>query len=256
MTHSTQKTVATDVHGEFLADISLWNAVGNQKAVNKLKVLVNQHHTDLSTKRYPVVKPILLIGHEDSGRTVLAHSYSNSLGCDQCFTASSSSLALGGRDIVDFLKQGTEFSSFYFSHAEKLSPYCNNIISAVLKDRLLRTREIPGYREASILPFYKLMIFATTDITQVDPGLLKTVDLHLYLEPYSYSEICEILKQRIKYLHWPVENENLLKNIAEISCETVSIAINVLGWTYRCARANGEDVITAEHVNEALHLME
>ena len=255
MTNKTQKIIASDVQGQFLNDISLWNILGNQKSIDKLKIVASQYHTDQSENRAPSYSPILLSGIEGSGRTVMAHAYSNSLGCDKCYVADGSTLAMGGQGIVEFLQQGTEFSSFLIVDAEKLSAYHIHVLATVIKDRMLKIFEIVGVREASMQPWNRLIMFNTKDITQVKPELLNIIDLQLNICDNSTEVIHDILTQRISYLGWKVENTDLLQNIAEVSFETISVAINILSWTYRCARAEGEDVMTAKHVNQALHLM-
>ena len=250
----TEKTIATNVQSDFLTDTSLWSLTGNEKSVRKLRVTANQYHIDRSENRNPSISPVIFVGIGGSGRSTFAHAYSNALACDNCFQTNGSSLAMGGHDIVEFFQQGTEFSSYLINYADQLSTYCANIISMMVKDRILMVPEIMGRRKASMEPFNKLIMFSVRDLLQVDSEIIRNVDMQIYLNDYSSTEIYKILQQRVKYLGWAVENNDLLQNIAEVSFQTISIAIKTLAWTYRCARASGEEVLTAKHLNQALHL--
>ncbi len=163
---------------------------------------------------------------------------------------------MGGIDIVSCLQKGTDFSSYYINDIDALSPYCISILSDILTDQKLVIREIPRYRKASVESFHKLLMFSTTDLNQISSDLTKLVDIQLNINiDCSSEEIYQILNQRIQYLGWQIKNGELLRNISEVAFETVSIAIKILAWTYRCCRSSGEDVMTAKHLNQALHLM-
>ena len=251
------KIVYTDVHGNYLRDISIWTLIGNKTAVDKLKILINEFHNNKSESRKQKIKNILLCGKNGSGKTVLAHAYSNSLCCSTCFEADGATLSLGGQGISQFLQSGDNSSSYLIHNAEKLSSYCIHILNTAMRTKILIDYDyIEGIYKRHY--FNKLLMLTCSDISKVNPQLVKNIDVCLNLNgDLTEEETQGILEQRISYLSWTVnEKEKFIKSIVDIVGGDISKAIEILGWSHSCARDKGEDVITLKHLNRALHLLQ
>ena len=103
-------------------------------------------------------------------------------------------------------------------------------------------------------------MLTTSDVSKVNSQLVKNVGICLNLNgSLSDRETFDILDQRISYLSWIVdEKEKYIKSIVDIVMGDIDLAIEILGWSHSCARAEGEkdDVIKLRHLNRAIHLLQ
>lgn len=245
-----------DVHGQFLSDINLWKIVGNQHTVAKLQILVNEYLNNQVEGRNAKPKNILLAGPNNAGKTVLAHAYSNSLGCLNCYEADGATLSTGGECIYRFLNQGDNNSAFLIHHCEKLTAYCVHAINMVLQTHTLHYYDILETMEKQY-DFNQLLILTCSSISKINSQILKNIDEWFNVNNvFLPEEIHKILLQRITYLKWEVdEQDKFIKSIVDVVGGEVSKAINLLGWAHSCARATGVDLITVKHLNKALHIL-
>jgi Holliday junction resolvasome RuvABC ATP-dependent DNA helicase subunit len=257
MKNKTSEIINTDVHGEFLNDINLWKIIGNKTTVNKLQVLVNEYQNNASEGRRQKIKNVILHGKTGIGKTVIAHAYSNSLCCSQMYEADGTTLSMGGECIYRFLQYGNDNSSYLIHNAEKLTHYSIHILNTVLKTNVLVYHDFAENQDNEF-DFNKLLILSTTDISRVNSEIVKDIDVICSLnEKYADAEIFNIILQRISYLSWGVKDkEKIVESIVRVVNGDVYMAIKVLGWSHSCARSVGADIITLQHLNKSLHLLQ
>ena len=256
MKNSLHKRIVTDVQGNFLSEISLWNIIGNRNTVNRLKVLVDAYLNDKAEGRYPQINHVLFSGKKNSGRTVLSHAYAHSLGCSNVFEAEASTLAIGAEDISTFLQKGDRNSAYLFHNTWRLSPYCCSVIISALKENNLIIRDSFRRKETTIEPFNKLIMFTCEDIEKVNTEIVKNVAMSCCVGKYNRDDIRQIIEQRISYLALNfIEKEKIIDVVVQLAKGDVSLAIGILEWCFRCCRAVGSDSVSVKHLNHALHLL-
>jgi len=256
MKNKTKKTISTDVQWNFHKDINIWTIHGQNHVVSKLKVLVNEYHNNKSEQRNPKAKNILLSGNKNSGKTTLAHAYSNSLCCSQLYETDGSTLGMGGECAYTFLKQGDKDSSYLIHNADKLSPFSLHTFHCVLRTNILPYHDAMSNKTHKY-NFNKLLIFNCSNISVVNHQIMKNTDVWFNINNVFMDEdIYKVLVQRISYLGWAVdEQEKFIRSIVAVVRGNVSKTIEIIGWSHSCARADGKDRITLKHLNGALHLL-
>lgn len=250
MKNDTTTTAATDIESNFLNEISIWNLIGNQPVVSKLRILSMAYHNDKSEHREPHIKPIIICGPKSTGRTVLSHAYANSIGSSQLFQMDGIALS-----ISYFLDQGDEFSSYLINNADKMTAYTSQIISDVISRKELTIYNPFDRENIRKEPFHKLLMIGVNDLNKIGAELVKKCEV-CFLKGFSSEEVFQMLNQRILFLNWEIESEKVLENIVSVCKRKVALAIDILGWTYRVARSEGVDVMKEKHLNLALHLLQ
>ena len=250
---AAEKIVATDVGHHFLQDISLFRYIGQSKSVEMLTMTLDQYCNDLLMERNPCFQGILLVGPQGSGRRTLAHALANTMNC-QIYEADGLTMSMGGQDVSAFLEQGDRDQIHIIIRAEKLSPYCCQILIKALVENTLVKNE---YGEEKILqePYYPFIILLAEQTRLVNPILRREMDVMCELGKYTYDEISQIISQRLSYLNWQVESDSVIQAIVQVSCGWADRAVKLLDWSYRVCRSKDEEVITEKHLNQALHLL-
>jgi Holliday junction resolvasome RuvABC ATP-dependent DNA helicase subunit len=256
MKNQTTPTINTDVYGSFLQDINLWSVIGNQATIQKLQVLVDEYHNNQLDARRQKLKNILFCGKRGTGKTVLAHAYSNSLCCSQIFEEDGATLSIGGDGICNFLQQGDSNSAYMIHDAEKMTHYSVHAINSILKTNVLNNYDfLEGKME--YYEFKKLLILNCSDISKVNAQIVKNMAVVCKLnEIFTDVDIYNILLQRISCLSWNVkEKHKFIEFVVDVVGGNISLAIDILGWAHSCARAEGKDMITEKHLNQVLHIL-
>ena len=97
------------------------------------------------------------------------------------------------------------------------------------------------------------LLLSTTDEYSLLQPLRDRMKLLLRFEFYSVEELTEVLRHRIRALHWQVD-ESLLPLIAQRSRGTPRLALRLLQSCRRVCRSEGSSSITAEHLDRACQL--
>jgi Holliday junction resolvasome RuvABC ATP-dependent DNA helicase subunit len=246
-----------DVDENFLKDVSLWSVVGHAKSVSRLRVLCDYYLNSRSESMKARISHVMLVGRRGSGRTVLAHAYANSLGCSDVYEAEGSTLSLGGQDISAFLQQGDIFSGYLIHNAERLSAYCASVVVPILRDNILVVRDPFNRTETSKEPFNRLLMLSCSDVGRLNQGIFRNVDEICPAEDFNDVEMLRIVNQRLDYMKWHLtDREEIVKTVVDLSNGDVSLAVRILGWSYKCAKSVGQDSVEVKHLNMALHLLQ
>ncbi len=246
-----------DVDQNFLKDISLWKIIGNTKNVNRLKVLCDYYLNSKSNSIKLRMEHALFLGKRESGRTILAYAYANSLGCSNVYEVEGSTLSMGGQDITAFLQQGDMFSAYLIHGSERLSAYCASIIAPVLRGNILITRDQLDRTKTSKESFDRLLMLSCTDISRLNQGIFRNIAEAILMEEYNDIEMEQIVNQRLDYMKWHLsDREEIVKTVVDLANGDVAMAVKILGWSYKCAKAVGKDSVGVQDLNRALHLLQ
>jgi len=246
------KHVATDISA-FDKFVNLTNYIGNSQAVKKLQIVLDQHYWNKTQGRSnSKINSIMLIG---SNTTTLAKAYSNSFGNLEFFECEACNFGMGQAP-CDFFQQGNEFSTYFVKGIEQVPGYSIYGLVRILKDSTLLLPPVPGIRKQQKIKFNRLVILSARELDLINSEVFKYIDVYCYLKPIEKEEIYKILEQKIQILNWSVQSRAILKAIAEACNNDVNIAVQILDWAYRSARANGRDLITTADLYNTLHLLE
>ncbi len=97
------------------------------------------------------------------------------------------------------------------------------------------------------------LLLATTDEYGILAPLVQRMRLVLRFQFYSVKELTTVLLQRSRALGWSV-HEELLPLMAQRARGTPRLALRLLASCRRVCRAEGETMITAEHLHRACEL--
>jgi Holliday junction DNA helicase RuvB len=97
------------------------------------------------------------------------------------------------------------------------------------------------------------LLLSTTDEYSLLQPLRDRMRMVLRFEFYSFEELTEVLRHRIRALGWKVD-ESLLPLIAQRSRGTPRLALRLLQSCHRVCRSDGESSITLEHLEKACEL--
>ena len=102
-----------------------------------------------------------------------------------------------------------------------------------------------------------LLMFSSNDMSRVNNQIIRNIDVWFNVNNvFMEDDIYKVLAQRISYLGWEVcDKEKFIDAIVKIVGGDVNQAVELLGWSYSCCRAGGEDRISLKHLNRALHLL-
>ncbi len=98
------------------------------------------------------------------------------------------------------------------------------------------------------------LLLSTTDEYCLLQPLRDRMKLVLRFDFYSDEEIILLLMQRAHSLGWAVEEEELFAYIAMRSRGTPRLALRMLAAARRCARSQGEHIISGDHLSRAFDL--
>lgn len=94
------------------------------------------------------------------------------------------------------------------------------------------------------------LLLATTDEYQLLAPLRDRMRMVLRFEFYTTDELVQILRHRVRALHWDCD-EAVLPQIAQRSRGVPRLALRLVQAAHRCARSLGESVITQRHLEHA-----
>jgi hypothetical protein len=196
--------------------------------------------------------PILICGTPNSGRRCLAKATHNSFGNLRWKEIDGKILAYG-HNMEEWFKSSDVHESLFIRNAEHISPYCMNLIVRITKERKLLITH-PFEVQTETLPFESRLLIMSCDLKNIESlnPILDIISVRVNL-PYHLPEpdLFRVLKQRCHFLNWPVESDQLFRNIAKVSPH-VGQCVNILAFTHKVAMGQ---TMTSYHLNKALHLL-
>lgn len=245
----TGRTIATSVD-EY--EPSLWHMIGQFTVRTALIALVDQYHNDIIAGRYPDPPVVLLTGKTGMGRRYIAQCIHNAFG-NMEFREPASILGTT-EDPVAFWKTTTDLTTFYIPHITRLSMPTIGQVIQVIRDGYFNNTNFVGQTEI-VSVMNNLIVLSADRDEKVCPDILRWVTLKCDLTPSNNNEqIHEILKQRVKGLHWNASDSTLWL-VAQNADNNPGKAMKILQSSYMMSRAeNKDDCINVRHAKQAVLL--
>jgi Holliday junction DNA helicase RuvB len=229
------------------APTALSHLIGQKSVVEQVRVALDAAHQD--GKKFDHA---LLVGPSGCGKTQTAkviaaematelhEMLGQSITCPADFN--SVLLAAKDRDIL------------FVDEAHELQKEYQTALFLALDQRKLILAGGRSARGVQSIPLQDFtLLLATTDEFGVLAPLQQRMRLVLRFQFYSVAELTTVLLQRSRALGWSV-HEELLPLMAQRARSTPRLALRLLSSCRRVCRAEGETMITAEHLHRACDL--
>jgi len=229
---------------------SLWNFIGQSKALSLAKCVLEQNQLDVMVGRDPKPPSVLLTGENGMGKSVLAKSIAYAFGLTDIRIGYGNCLGYGD-DVGDYFLGGNDSSCFYIRYAEYLNQFAQNTIMKLLIENILYVTN-PLDRTTTQEDFpNRLIIFSATSTKGIIPQIINAIDVKIPLTPYTDKEISQMLYQRCWMLNWACTKDTM-DYIAHNAKFNAGKAMKMLQMTYRVARGRGEDYLRLQDATQAL----
>lgn len=220
---------------------SLAHMVGQQGVVNQLRVALDASFQD--GKR---LDDCLLVGPPGTGKSQIAAILGQEL-------AVKSHEALGqsitsSADLNTLLLSARDKEIIFIDEAHELQKLHQTALYLALDKRQV---VICGSKAVQSIPLanFTLLLGSTDEFCMLQP-LRDRMKLVLRFQFYSIEELTRIIRHRSKALGWEVD-ERVLPMIGQRARGTPRLALRLLQSCRRVCRADGEQVITLDHLQKA-----
>ena len=228
---------------------SLWNFIGQSKALSLVKCTLEQYQLDVMVGRHPKLPSFLITGEEGMGKSVLAKSISNAFGCLDIRIGYGNCLGYGD-NVGDYFLSGNNNSCFYIRYAEQLNQFAQNTIMKLLIEDVLYTYN-PLEQTSSQEEFTnKLIIFSAASTKRVLSQIVSNVDIKISLTPYTEKELSQIIYQRCWLLDWACTTDTM-NYIAFNAKGNAGKAMKMLQMTYIISRNQGRNMLQLQDATQA-----
>ena len=223
---------------------SLNHLVGNRAVVNQVRVAIDAAQQDSHRMVHAA-----MLGGPGLGKSLLASVIADEL-------ASSFIQILGQNlqrpaDLSALLLKATSRCVVHIDEAHELPKQIQTALYMALDQRVLK---LPGGEGVQNLPLEDFtLLLSTTDEYALLPPLVSRMKLLLHFEFYSEADLERIVETRAKALHWEMDS-TVLPGIASRSRSIARRALNILESSRRICRAEGESLITLEHLEKACRI--
>lgn len=226
---------------------SLSHLVGNRHVIDQVAVALDACQQDNKT-----MASALLVGPPGVGKSVLAACIAQELAVD--FHSVLGQSITSPADLNSLLLAATDKSVVFLDEADELRTEFQTALYLALDQRkiVLQTGVSRRCPQAIGIADFCLLLASNHEHCLAAP-LRERMKLLLRFGFYSESELAQILLHRSKALGWEVY-ENLLPEIAQRARGVPRQALRLLSASWRVARSQGEDTITAAHFKRACQL--
>jgi len=253
---SAHNHIIQDFNTAFDEDICLSTLLGQVKAVSMLEASISQHYWDISEGICRYLPPILLCG-KHSKHTV-ARAAANTIGCLEFIELSSLLVGAGATLTNCFECENDAFKAYHLSDIDRLPVYWTNQLFDLIQKRIITIFDPFDPQNPKVKECRGLIILSCSDITKVNPVIVKKLKPVIHLLDYTEGDIKQILAQRIRFYKLQF-NENdepdLLNIVPKLVAGNVELAIEILDWAYRSARSDGQYTIATHNLNRSLHFL-
>jgi Holliday junction resolvasome RuvABC ATP-dependent DNA helicase subunit len=247
---ATQEQIyGTDLTTDFDEDIDLKNLIGQDRVCKILQTIIDEHRWE-----HTFIRPVLLYGQ--GGSSAVARAYSNSLGNVRFHEIEGSQIGCGVA-LHELIDEIDEFTTYYITGVDMVGYIWNRELFQFVKDQLIFTPEIYGYRKAQKRYFWGQLIISAEKPTKFTETLEKHCEAVIHLNDcFADSDIGKILNQRIDYYGIELQDrEQTVNAIVQVVNGDVKLSINLLQWALKCCHAQGKSKITLQHINHSLRML-
>lgn len=220
--------------------------VGQERAVQLLKVALAAYWNDRAAGRNPDFGASLFVGPPGVGKTLLAQIIARELAgpMKECL---GQTFGLT-EDVYSMMLDLPDDAVLFIDEAHLVVPEVQTILFRAVEERKVFVPSGPFSSKHTAVPLHRFTtILATTDEHRLLAPLRDRMKLTLRFDYYQAHELAELCRQRAKALKWEVEPA-VFALIAARSKGTPRLAIRLLEGCYRTARAEGSDSIICLHL--------
>ena len=227
-----------------VAPSSVSHIIGQDGVVEQVKVTLDAAFQD--NRRFDHA---MLVGPPGMGKSMAANIIAQEMANDFLEVLGQSIANVG--DLNALLLQAGEKAVVHIDEAHELDKKLQTSLYLAMDKRRVF---IGGAKTVQSIPIadFTLLLSTTDEYCLLQP-LRDRMRLVLRFDFYPYDDLTTLLYQRIKALGWNVDEE-LLPRIAQRSKGTPRLALRLLQACRRVCRAEGEDIITADHLTRACAL--
>jgi Holliday junction DNA helicase RuvB len=220
---------------------TLNHVVGQSRAVAVLRTAIDAYfHDRQKAKEEEAFPHLLMTGPAGIGKTLLSEIVAREVACNlHTELAQNIKTPEHVHGALMMLEPG---DILFCDELHELPPTAQVTLYRALEERKL----FLGKRHVVTLPSFCL-IGATTDEHSLTRSMRERFRIHLRLTHYSDDEMFLLIQQRAKRLGWTIEDA-AMRQLATRSRGTPRLAVRLLESAKRQASADGNDFITAAHV--------
>jgi Holliday junction DNA helicase RuvB len=193
-----------------------------------------------------------MAGPAGTGKSTLARILASELGATLTETLGQT---LGmGEDLHAILLECTDDSLLFIDEAEQLSPFAQTTLYKAVEERVLLVPKGPMLQKYTRVPLSRFtIVLATNHSSGINSPLRDRMSHNLHFDYYSAAELAALCRQRAGAMRWTVDPK-VCDLIASKSKQTPRFAIRLLQSSWRTARSQGVETVTAEHFRRTLEL--
>jgi len=223
---------------------SLSHLVGQPSVVEQVRVALDAAHMDARK-----VDHMLMVGGAGLGKTQMAKIVAAEMAAD--FHEVLGQAITSAADLNAVLLSATDKAVVFIDEAHELERDFQTSLYLALDQRRVFLQGGRSGRTPQSIPLADFsLLLATTDEHRLLQPLRDRMRLVLRFEFYTAEDLVELLRQRIRVLRWPVDDE-VLAPIARRSRGTPRLALRLLQSCRRVCRSEGEEAVTLDHFERA-----
>lgn len=226
---------------------TLNHLVGQRAIVNQIKVALDAAFADNTRACH-----MLLTGAPGLGKTLLAQIVAKEM-ASEFHEVLGQSLAQPS-DLFGLLLQATDKSVIFVDESDELSTTIQTTLYRAVEERKLFLAQSSSARGAKSIPLadFTLLLASNHEHSLVQP-LRDRMKLILRFEQYTETELCELVRQRARALHWNVDDD-VLGLIAARGRGTPRLALRLLEACRRTCRSELDTAIVRHHFDRTCEL--
>jgi Holliday junction DNA helicase RuvB len=226
---------------------TLNHLIGQRAVVSQVKVALEAAYADNSR-----VCHMLMTGAPGLGKTLLAQIVAKEMAAD--FNEVLGQSLAQPSDLFGLLLQATDKSVVFVDEADELPAQIQTTLYRAVEERKLFLPQSSSASGAKSIPLadFTLLLASNHEHSLVQP-LRDRMKLILRFEQYSEAELCELVHQRARALHWGLAND-VVPLIAERGRGTPRLALRLLEACRRTCRSELGVAISRRHFNRTCEL--
>jgi holliday junction DNA helicase RuvB len=245
-----EKTIASDVNQFEITSLS--RIKGQQKVTDLLKVNLDAYFQSRQNENPGSFGPALLVGPSGTGKSLVGKAIHAELANLELIETNGEMLT--NSELISILLSATSDTTIFIDECHAM-PSQNILLTALSEKVIYLPRKNNKAKRTIPLENFTLLM-ATTHEYYLQDALRNRMRIYARFEHYALNDLVDIVRQRALALHWDVESEQVLVEIAKRSKKTPRIALNRnLQMCWNVTSSQGREVITIDDVYEAFRLL-